>query len=230
MEVIILAGGFGTRLQNMVSDRPKPMALICGKPFLHFLFCYLKKYNVIHIVLSVGYKSDMIVDYFADAYNGINITYSFEDKPLGTGGAIKQALKFTRDQDVIVINGDTLFNISLTDLTLPSGADISIALKEMSCFDRYGSILTNEDGQIVSFKEKEYQSAGLINAGIYRLTRNLFDNIETEDRFSFESFMGNNVNKINIFSNTFDDYFVDIGVPDDYIKAQKEVVTLFQPI
>ena len=107
-EAIILAGGFGTRLQSVVADRPKPMALVCGKPFLHYIFKYLKHYKIQKVILSVGHKAEMIQNYFGGEYEGTKVDYALETKPMGTGGGIRLAMEKCVEEKILVLNGDIL--------------------------------------------------------------------------------------------------------------------------
>ena len=226
MEAIILAGGFGTRLQSVVSDVPKPMAPINGKPFLEYILLYLKKYGINKVVLAVSYKKDIIKDYFKDYFYGINIIYSEENEPLGTGGAIKEALKNIDSHNVYVLNGDTYFDIDLRKMKLNKNK-IQISLKLMHNFDRYGSVIIDNDGSILEFCEKEYKKVGLINGGIYLIRRDLFNDFNAKEVFLFEDFIKNNVRKLNVSSVVFDDYFIDIGIPSDYKQACCDFIKLF---
>ncbi len=224
MKAIILAGGFGTRLQSVVKDVPKPMANIDSKPFLQYILDKLNMSNVDEVVLSVGYKQDIIKNYFKDRYKNINILYSCEDKPLGTGGAIKKAINLLdTKENILVLNGDTFFDLDIESFYEKSSlSDLSIALKPMKCFDRYGSVET--DGSVVtSFKEKIFVDEGLINAGVYLINKSFFNTVE-EKIFSFESFLQKQ-KKISFYVE--DSYFVDIGIPQDYKKAQIDFKELF---
>lgn len=223
MEAIVLAGGFGTRLQSVVSDVAKPMAKICGKPFVAYLIEYLSRFNVTRVVLCVGYKKESIQDYFQANYKGIEIVYSVEERALGTGGAIKKALPMVEAKKVFVCNGDTFFDVDLNAfLHAMRDTKIALALKPMQNFQRYGSVVV-EAGRVVSFKEKEFTKQGLINGGIYLLQRDVFQDI-TEEIFSFEIFL--QVQK-NIGGFVSDGYFIDIGIPEDYKKAQKDCKEMF---
>ncbi|MBF7066882.1 nucleotidyltransferase family protein [Campylobacter volucris] len=214
MQAIILAGGFGTRLKSVVQDLPKPMAPINGKPFLEYIFKYLKKQGIKEVILSVFYKKEVIKEYFKDSFDGINIIYNEEKEPLGTGGAIKDALKFVKNE-VYVLNGDTFFDIDLKKMSLKE-SKICIALKQMQDFDRYGVVNINKFGYISSFEEKAYKKQGLINGGIYLLKKDLFDDFSLTDKFSFEEFLQENCKTLKIQTQVFDDYFIDIGIPQDY--------------
>ncbi|MGD02831.1 D-glycero-D-manno-heptose 1-phosphate guanosyltransferase, partial [Campylobacter coli] len=214
MQAIVLAGGLGTRLRSVVQDLPKPMAPINGKPFLAFVLEYLKKQGITEIILSVSYKYELIQEYFKDEFEGMKIRYNVEKELLGTGGAIKDALKLVKNE-VYVVNGDTFFDIDLKKLVL-NGSKICIALKQMQNFDRYGTVNVDEQGIVTSFEEKVFKKQGLINGGIYLLKKDIFDEFSLEKKFSFEEFLQENYKSLKIQTQIFDDYFIDIGVPQDY--------------
>lgn len=214
MQAIVLAGGLGTRLRSVVQDLPKPMASINGKPFLAFVLEYLKKQRITEIILSVSYKHELIQEYFKDEFHGVKIHYNIEKELLGTGGAIKDALKFVKNE-VYVLNGDTFFDIDLKKITL-SSSKICIALKQMQNFDRYGTVNVDKQGFATSFEEKIFKKQGLINGGIYLLKKNIFDEFNLEEKFSFEEFLQENYKTLKIQTQIFDDYFIDIGIPEDY--------------
>ncbi len=216
MQAIVLAGGLGTRLRSVVQDLPKPMAPINGKPFLAFALEYLKKQGITEIILSVSYKYELIQEYFKDEFHGMKIYYNIEKELLGTGGAIKDALKFVKNE-VYVVNGDTFFDIDLKKLVL-NGSKICIALKQMQNFDRYGTVNVDEQGIVTSFEEKVFKKQGLINGGIYLLKKDIFNEFSLEKKFSFEEFLQENYKLLKIQTQIFDDYFIDIGIPEDYKK------------
>lgn len=216
MEAIILAGGFGTRLQSVVADVPKPMAPINDKPFLAYLVEELISNGITRIIMAVGYKKEVIEDYFKNNYKGCTIEYSNEDTPLGTGGCVKQAFSLCNEEKVFVINGDTMFKVDLNKMAL-LGAN-SIAVKPLTNFDRYGEVVFNE--YINLFKEKQYCSKGHINGGIYLLNKNIFDNYNLENRFSLEvDFFEKYLKELKLKPFISDTYFIDIGIPEDYEKA-----------
>ena len=214
MQAIILCGGLGTRLKSVIKDIPKPMAPINDKPFLEFIFEYLKKQGIKEVILAVSYKYEVIQEYFKDEFLSIKIKYSIEKEPLGTGGAIKEALKFIKNE-AYVLNGDTVFDIDLTKLKL-NGNRICLALKQMNDFDRYGTVNVNEQGFVISFEEKIFKNQGLINGGIYLLDKDIFKDFALQEKFSFEEFLQENYEKLKAKAHIFDDYFIDIGVPEDY--------------
>jgi D-glycero-alpha-D-manno-heptose 1-phosphate guanylyltransferase len=223
MEAIVLAGGFGTRLQSVINDIAKPMAPINNKPFLAYLMEYLKSFGTKRVVLSVGYKRESIQAYFKDSYLGVDIDYSIEETPLGTGGAIKKALQMVDSTKILVMNGDTFFDLEITRFFESMNHEkIALALKPMINFDRYGSIVLQE-GKVIAFEEKKAQKEGLINAGVYLIDRTIFQNT-FEEVFSFESFLQQ---QQNIGGYISDGYFIDIGIPEDYLKAQHDFKELF---
>lgn len=224
MEAIILAGGFGTRLAHIVKDVPKPMAPVCGVPFLTYIIDDIMNKGVKKAILAVGYKKKIIEDYFKDKYYTCDIEYSDEDKPLFTGGAIKKALNKCKDENVLVINGDTFFDVDLEDMLnfhIQNNADITVACKKMFDFDRYGTV-NIEDGRITEFKEKVFIEEGIINGGIYIIKKDLL-NCMQEEKFSFETdFMEKEVCNKRIYAFLSDGYFIDIGIEKDYYKAQED--------
>ncbi|EEC4842056.1 NTP transferase domain-containing protein [Campylobacter lari] len=214
MQAIVLAGGLGTRLKSVVQDLPKPMAPINGKPFLAFVLEYLKKQGIAEVILSVSYKYELIQEYLKDEFDGMKIRYNIEKELLGTGGAIKDAMKLIQNQ-VYVLNGDTIFDIDLKKLAL-NDSKICIALKQMQNFDRYGTVNVDEQGIVTSFEEKIFKKQGLINGGIYLLKKDIFDKFDLDEKFSFEEFLQKNHKVLKIQTQIFDDYFIDIGIPQDY--------------
>lgn len=225
MEALILAGGFGTRLAHVVKDVPKPMADIAGKPFLEYLLEYLLKNDIKRVIFAVSYKREIIMNYFGNKYKDMSISYSIEDTPLGTGGGIKKALSSCNEQNIFVINGDSFFLANLQDMLSfhrDNNFDITIAVKEMFDFDRYGTVNINEK-RIVSFEEKKATKRGYINGGIYILRKDILDSIK-KDTFSFEKeFLENEDIKKDCGAYISEGYFIDIGVPEDYFKANEEL-------
>lgn len=218
MEAIILAGGFGTRLKHVVSDVPKPMAPINDKPFLEYIFEDLNKKGVTHVVLAVGYMKEKIEEYFKNQYKNIEISYSEENSPLGTGGAIKKAVSKCREEDIFIINGDTFYDVDLEKMKkfhIENKSSLTIAVKEMENFDRYGSLVI-KNNKIIKFEEKKPMLKGKINGGIYLIKKNIFQGIEQES-FSFEKEILEN-EKIEKYAYESNGYFIDIGIPEDYYK------------
>lgn len=226
MDIIILAGGLGTRLKNVVNEVPKVMAPVEGKPFLEYTLEYLNKFDINNVILAVGYKYEMIQNYFKDKYKKLNIKYSIETEPLGTGGAIKKAMNYSNEEDIIVINGDIIIKINYNDFYLKhknkkeNNMNNMIAVKKMKDFSRYGIVELDENNYVSNFKEKQYTKEGYINVGAYILNIDSFKNIK-ENVFSIEKdYFEKIVDKNKILSYQYDDIFLDIGIPEDYNKAK----------
>lgn len=228
MEAIILAGGKGARLRPLTLTVPKPMVPISEKPFLYYLLTMLKEEGVTRVILSIGYLGEQIKDYFGEYWFDLEMSYVQEKEPLGTGGAISKCMAKVTDDEVIVINGDTYCQIDLNKMISSHKqhqAELSIALKEMFDFDRYGTIdIDMRNGVIKQFNEKRKVNKGYINTGTYCINKNIFEQHNMPEKFSFETdFLQAKINELN--SNAFitNGYFVDIGVQDDYQRFQKEV-------
>ncbi len=225
-EAIIIAGGKGTRLQSVLDDIPKPMAPIGNKPFLEILLNQLIANGIQTVILSVGYKWQHIKDYFGSQYKTLTLEYAVEHEPLGTGGGIKKAAGMVRANNFYVINGDTFFDIDfrwLYSFYLQNDADICIALKPMEHFSRYGSVILDSSYKVVQFKEKQFVKEGFINGGIYLISKGIFNGI-TNTKFSFEKdLLEKKLEKLQIFGFPSNNYFIDIGIPEDYRKAIKEL-------
>jgi len=227
MEAVVLAGGKGTRLRSIIHDIPKPMALINNKPFLEYIFRFLEKNGVTRIVLSVGYKWEFIQKYFGNRYNDIVLIYSIDNEFYETGGALKNALSKVISDEIYVIHGDTYFDIDLSSIVLVKDSMICLSLKYMTECDRYGCVEQNKSGYVKKFTEKKYQKEGYINGGIYFLRKNIFDGFILNNKFSFENFMEDNLKNLKITAQVFDAYFIDIGIPQDYEKAQLDKYITF---
>jgi D-glycero-alpha-D-manno-heptose 1-phosphate guanylyltransferase len=225
-EAIILAGGFGTRLQAVVNDVPKPMAPINNEPFLNYVFDYLKHYQIEHVVLSTGYLSEKIVEYYKSEYKGIKVSYAKEETPLGTGGGIRLAMTKCSTKYILVLNGDSFFDVDITthyQNHISKQADCTLALRKVDNAARYGTIVLGRENTIESFKEKDnIEQVGLINGGVYILNRELYLSKTAEaNAFSIEKdFYETKIKELQIFGFEYAGYFIDIGIPEDYKKAQ----------
>ncbi len=227
-EAILLAGGFGTRLQKAVPDLPKPMAPVNGRPFIEYILDYYIQYNFNKFILSVGYKHEAFATHFANGYKGCEIIFAIEKEPLGTGGGIKKALDSVATPEVLVLNADTFFELDLIGLYLShkkTNADLTIALRQMNDTGRYGSVEIDEDHRVTGFTEKCTTSKpGYINGGIYLLKKDIFNNLDLPDKFSMEKdFLEVYYNALKIGGFPSKGYFLDIGIPEDYEKAQHDL-------
>jgi len=228
MQALILAGGFGKRLRSVVSDVPKPLAPINNNPFIYYQLKYLEKYNFQKVFISIGYKKELIINYFKKNNFSFDIKFIEENSPLGTGGAIKHFLS-TQDSDIdenfFVFNGDTYFPINLSEFYrfyLYLNSDLSIASRSIDKNDRYSSIDVDENNRIIKFLKPDGNSS-LINGGIYIFKKNKINSIffaNMNESFSVEEdIFPTAIHKINCHTKKFDTDFIDIGIPDDYAKA-----------
>lgn len=226
-EVIVLAGGLGTRLRSVVSDVPKTMASVAGQPFLKHLIRYLLSQGIEKFIFSVGYKHEIIEKFLNEQFPTLNYQLSIESEPLGTGGAIQLACKRTSKQNIIVVNGDTLFKGNLQkalEMQLESNAECSLLLKHMQNFNRYGTVELDSDYIVKNFREKQFFHDGYINAGVYVLNVESFLDKELPEKFSFEKdYLEKFYPTRKIFGMIQDAYFIDIGIPTDLRKAQEEL-------
>lgn len=220
---IVLAGGLGTRLRSEVPGLPKPMASVSGIPFLEYVLNFLEKNGIQCVVLSVGYKWEMIYDYFGQNFKEMELQYSVEKSPLGTGGAIKKALAYVTSDDVYIINGDTFFDVDLSKLSLAGDSKLLLCLKHMQNFDRYGCVEFNRENKVDAFCDKRFRQKGTINGGVYLAKSHIFKGFKLNEKFSFEGFMKENFKVLEASACCFDSYFIDIGIPEDYRRAQHEM-------
>lgn len=227
-EAIVLAGGFGTRLQSVVSDVPKPMAPVAGRPFLTYLLDRLILQGYGHVVLATGHLHEKVEAFFGNDYRGMRIDYARELSPLGTGGAILNALQHCTEEQITVLNGDTLFLVdheALCRFADEKKTPLAFVLRQVPDAGRYGAVEVDGDGLVTAFREKDPATGvGLINGGIYRLHRSLLDGFVPGQQFSFEKeLMQKRFREEKFYAYASDGYFIDIGVPDDYARAQHEL-------
>ena len=227
---IVLAGGLGTRLRSVVSDVPKPMAQINGRPFLERLLEYWSAQGVTHFVLAVGYLAEIVIKHFGDEFRGIPISYSIEKEPLGTGGALLQALTFLDKNDItLVLNGDTFFQIPLSELVSSyeknGNSGVQFSLMKTNNTDRYMGLDWNpETKKISSLTASPSQDFVYANGGVYLINPEDFIMGLGGTKSSLE---------LDIFPTLFnsgvpfsgvpfgDANFIDIGVPEDYHRASR---------
>ncbi|MBF0125980.1 MAG: nucleotidyltransferase family protein [Magnetococcales bacterium] len=220
-EAIILAGGLGQRLRALVPDLPKPMAPVGDKPFLARLLDLIARQGVERVILSVGYKSDVIMDHFGKRYNGLELVYAVEERALGTAGGIRLGLERVHGEQAFVLNGDTWFDAPLVRLAArfaQQPAGVVMAVKPMENCSRYGAIHLDGD-RITGFQEKGLQGPGLINGGVFLLSAALRE--ELTGCFSFESdFLQPRIHRMTVAAVVCEGFFIDIGIPEDYLAAQ----------
>ncbi len=227
MNAIVLAGGLGTRLREVVSDVPKPMAPVAGRPFLQYILDYLAGFGVQTVALAVGYKYEVVQDCFGSEYAGMRVRYSVESQPCGTGGGIRQAADLLDDEDLLVLNGDTFFAAdlaALADFHRRTGASLTVAAKPMADCARYGTMVLDPAGRITGFAEKRPGASGHINGGIYAMSPRLLADRPLGQRFSFETeVLESGYDTQAFYALVCDAYFIDIGIPADYDRACREL-------
>lgn len=226
-EVIVLAGGLGTRLKEAVPDLPKCMAPVAGRPFLSHVIDYFRMQGIRRFIFSLGYKWGVIEEYLQRNYPTLDYTSVIEEEPLGTGGAIQLAIQKVHTEDILVVNGDTLFRIRLDELHSfheSKASECTLALKPMQNIDRYGLVETNDKDSISSFKEKKLYESGLINGGVYLINKKKFLSRNLPEKFSFEKdYLEAFYQEGKFYGLAQQGYFIDIGIPQDYQKAQADL-------
>ena len=217
-------GGLGTRLRGIVDDVPKPMAPVQGRPFLAFVLDQLIDGGFDFAVLAAGYRHEAIRSYFGEEYRGLALAYSVESEPLGTGGAMRLACDQARAREVFVLNGDTYLELdyrAMMDAHARAGAQLSLAVCEVPDVARYGA-LEISDGIVQGFREKGQTGPGWINGGTYVLGVELRDRLPKCCAFSFEQeVLVPQVQVIRPLAFPASGLFIDIGVPEDYERAQE---------
>jgi D-glycero-alpha-D-manno-heptose 1-phosphate guanylyltransferase len=223
VEAIALVGGLGTRLRSMVPDVPKPLAPVGGRPFLAWVLDRLQASGVARTILATGHLAHMVEDAIGRDWKGMRIDYSVEDEPLGTGGAVAKALTLLEGREVHVLNGDTFLDYSLdalADRARSADALAGVALARVPDTARYGAMQL--DGEMVrGFSEKGRTGPGMINAGCYFLTEAALTRIPSGERFSFENdVLPDWVASGRVLGYADTDGFIDIGIAEDFIRAQ----------
>jgi D-glycero-alpha-D-manno-heptose 1-phosphate guanylyltransferase len=226
MDVIVLAGGSGTRLAAAVPSLPKALAPVGGRPFLELLLSLLRKKGFNRAILSLGYKSEMIQTHLGANFDGLELLYAVEKTPLGTGGATRAALKLAQSGPVFVVNGDTIADLdygAMSKAHLASRTKLTIGAVHIEDTSRYGRLAVS-DGHVIEFLEKKQSGPGLINSGTYLLDADIFDPYELPESFSIENgFFAPHLKQLRPLAFETHGYFIDIGVPEDLARAQTEL-------
>ena len=226
-EAIVLAGGMGTRLRQAVSEVPKSMAPVNGRPFLEYLLDYLDKNGFGHVVLSVGFMNEQIREHFGERHKGIRLSYAVEESPLGTGGGIRKAFGMVGGAEAFAFNGDSLFLADPAKMFSfhETGAGyLTIALRYVEDASRYGSVKMDALHRIRGFAEKTAEGGpGYINGGVYILNKAFLTGTAFPESFSLEKDCFEQYYRdIPILGFPSEGYFLDIGIPEDYHRAQDE--------
>ena len=223
-EAIVLVGGLGTRLRSVVSDLPKPLALVAGRPFIAHLLDQWAQAGLRRVILATGYLGEQVERAIGPQWSGMEIVYSREPAPLGTGGALRLATSRLQGDAVHLANGDTFLRYdprALEHVVRGAGVELGMALAQVPEVGRYGAVEVRE-GRVVAFREKGEHGPGLINAGSYFLSAEALEVLPAETSYSFETRVLQPLaaaGKVAAMSATAG--FIDIGVPEDYARAQR---------
>jgi D-glycero-alpha-D-manno-heptose 1-phosphate guanylyltransferase len=226
----ILAGGLGSRLRSVISDRPKVLAPVDGVPFLSHLIRQLGRAQIDEAVLLVGYGANRVSSEIGERHYGVNLKYSFEKELLGTGGAVRLAFPILRGKSILLMNGDSYCNLDLrafVNYHHAHGESVSLTLTWVDDASRYGSIALGPDDRITQFEEKKpHPAPGWINAGIYLIDRELFEEVPPNTCTSLErDLLPKWIARHDVFGFRGGE-FIDIGVPESYAQASAFIRTL----
>ncbi len=221
---VILAGGLGSRLKGVVNDRPKPLADVAGRPFLFYLLENLESFGVRDVVLGVGHMAGLIERTVGDAHRSVSVTYSREEVPMGTAGALGLAERFIAGSDFFMLNGDSFCDVNLSRLAAAhrkAGAVCTMTLTAVEDVSRYGSVTCADDGAVTSFREKGGRvEQGLVNAGVYAFSGSVFDLLPSDGPSSMERDILPRLIGNGLFGFFHEGRFIDIGTPQSYQEAQ----------
>ena len=241
MEAVVLAGGLGTRLGKTVVGLPKSLAPIGEQPFLSYLLGWLRSEGITEVILAVGHRRRAIVQHYArHKPDGIRLRYSIENKPLGTGGALRNVRALLRCEEFFVLNGDSIFDVNLQRMLAfhrRHRSKATLALANPPEAGRYGSFLLNAQGRIRAFVEKQATSepnAGggpdlsrWISGGLYIMNKAIFRHMPRRQELSLEKEVFPRLIGGPFYGFPSKGYFIDIGVPEDYQRAQSELTERF---
>lgn len=223
INVAILVGGLGTRLQTVVNDRPKVMVLINGRPFLTYILDQINDAGLKNVVLCVGYMGKYIESEIGPSYKNLSLRYSYEYDPLGTGGALRNANDLLNSGSILIMNGDSYCKYDFSEFWYfyeQNNAFASILLTFVSATDRYGRISINDHNHILAFEEKGlFKGPGWINAGIYLLKKEIISEIPDKRFVSFEKEIFPSLIGKDFYGFMNNGQFLDVGTPDDFAKA-----------
>lgn len=225
-QAVILVGGRGSRLGELTNSIPKPLMKIGESSFLEFLINEVTRFGFKEVVLLCGYKAERVIEEFdGRVINSANIRCLVEQKAMGTGGALKLAEEHLEEQ-FILLNGDSYFQMNMLDLTVNFNSDECVGrvcLRSVDDTGRYGSVTLDHDGKITSFSEKANSGKGLINAGIYHLSKSILDHIGGIPCSLETEVFPKLIKDKKLYGKSYSGYFIDIGIPADLLRAQKEL-------
>lgn len=226
MKAVVLCGGLGTRLGALTRETPKPLLDIAGKPFIAYVLDHLAASGTGEFVLAVSFHWQKLRDTLGASWNGLPLSYSVEPEPLGTGGAVRYAMNHMGWDSALVANGDTLLKMDprlLYEAAEQNSADMVLALKRVGDASRYGRVRMSADSRVVAFEEKGQTGEGLINAGLYWISRTALA-LPERTAFSLEQdVMSARMAELRMYGVSIDEYFIDMGVPVDLERARHDL-------
>ena len=226
ISAVVLCGGLGTRLQEVLPNKPKVLAEINGVPFIYYLLGKIEKTGCRNVILCTGHLAEQVESLLGNKYRELTIVYSKESNPMGTGGALLNAEQYIATNYALVMNGDSYVECDFRDYYywhVKVGANISMIVKETSDTSRYGSLSLGEKDRITQFQEKvcNYERAGkFINAGVYLMDHQIFQKIPKTFPVSLEKEVFPNLLSDGLFGYRIDGHFIDIGTPQSLVEAR----------
>jgi mannose-1-phosphate guanylyltransferase len=226
-DAIVLCGGAGTRLRSVTGDAPKSLATIGDRPFLDILINQLRRHGFEHVILAVGYQRDLIRSHFDNRAHDMSLEYSIESTPLGTGGALRNAVDFVKSESVLIMNGDSYTDADLSGFVsdhCESRADLTVLVVPTDGRVDCGLVSVDPGGRVSGFKEKQ-SATGMqyVNAGIYIVDKKLLYEMPPHRRVSLEEELfpqllaeGKNIRAFHHSGKC-----IDIGTPERYLNAQE---------
>jgi D-glycero-alpha-D-manno-heptose 1-phosphate guanylyltransferase len=239
MEAVVLAGGRGTRLRKAVPSLPKSMAPIGKGPFLSYLFGWLRAQGITEIILALGHRRKAIARYYARHQpSGLSLRYSVETAPLGTGGALRNLRSMLAGEEFLVVNGDSIFDVDLRQMLAfhrRHRSETTLALASPPETGRYGSVVLDARKRIKAFLEKQTAPEGengagrrrWVSGGLYIMNKAVFRHMPRRQEVSLEKDFFPRLIGRPFYGFPWEGYFIDIGVPEDYRKAQAELPERF---
>jgi mannose-1-phosphate guanylyltransferase len=231
-DAIVLCGGAGTRLRSVTGDAPKSLATIGDRPFLEILINQLRRHGFEHVILAVGYQRDLIRSHFDSRAHDMSLEYSVESTPLGTGGALRNAVDFVKAESVLIMNGDSYTDADLSGFVAghrESRADLSVLVVPTDGRLDCGLVSVNPDSKVMGFKEKQ-SATGMqyVNAGIYMVAKKVLYEIPPNQPVSLEEELfpqllaeGRNIRAFHHSGRC-----IDIGTPERYLHAQETLANV----
>lgn len=227
IDVVILCGGQGKRLRKVISDRPKAMVEINGRPFLNILIGYLAAYGAKRFILCTGYKSDYIESYYKN-HKSLEFIIAKEKKPLGTAGAIKNAQKLIKSNPFMAMNGDSFCPVDLDKFLSfhkNKKALVSMVVVKHNQNFAFGSLVLNNKHRVIEFREKDNVKNGFVNAGIYLFDKKAFSGIPYDSKISLEYNLFPDLIDNGLYGFIADKKLIDIGTPKRYEYAKDNLTT-----